>query len=164
MSVKVRMLLRGELPVEAVNRLLAKLNDSGKTQAITQEQLRESFQNYLFDIVFAEDDAKNYPEKVVGMATIFFQRNLQRWTAEIHDVVVDETYRGQGIGKQLMMALIAHARVFAVAHNTPLTISLTSRPSRVTANLMYQKLGFNLVSAAVGEHGTNLYKFIILPN
>ncbi len=68
--------------------------------------------------------------------------------AYIEDVVVDNAFRGQGIGRALMEKAIDKARE-AMAK----TVSLTSRPSRKAANRLYQKLGFHL-------HETNIY---ILP-
>lgn len=64
----------------------------------------------------------------------------------IEDLVVDSPYRGQGIAK----ALIQHAmeQVRALGGHT---IDLTSRPSRIEANQLYQSLGFE-------KRETNVYR------
>jgi ribosomal protein S18 acetylase RimI-like enzyme len=98
------------------------------------------------------------------MGSIFFQRCVSRWVAQIHDVVVDEAYRGKGLGGRLVRELLRQAMSFSdINGEEQVEVSLTSRPSRVAANALYQKLGFVLVSAATGEHGTNLYKIIAEP-
>ena len=97
------------------------------------------------------------------MASIFFQKNLGRWIAEIHDVVVDKEYRGRGLGEKITLVLIEDARRFAKVKKAQIKLYLTSRPSRVVANKLYEKLGFELVAEACGEHGTNLYKMTIAP-
>jgi len=97
------------------------------------------------------------------MASIFFQKNLGRWIAEIHDVVVDKEYRGRGLGEKITLVLIEDAKKFAKTKNVKIKLYLTSRPSRIAANKLYKKLGFELVAEAHGEHGKNLYKMTIAP-
>lgn len=55
----------------------------------------------------------------------------------IEDVIVDETERGKGIGEKMMIFAIEYARSAGASE-----IDLTSRPERIAANLLYQKLGF----------------------
>jgi ribosomal protein S18 acetylase RimI-like enzyme len=57
--------------------------------------------------------------------------------ARIEEVVVDEIYRGHGIGKELMLVLIELAKKLKIS-----SMELTSRPSRVAANELYRHLGF----------------------
>jgi L-amino acid N-acyltransferase YncA len=64
----------------------------------------------------------------------------------IEDVVVDEKYRGQGLSKQL----VTHAVRFVKEQGIPL-IMLTSNPTRIAANKLYQKLGFE-------QKQTNVYR------
>jgi ribosomal protein S18 acetylase RimI-like enzyme len=59
---------------------------------------------------------------------------LRAW---IEDVVVDESARGQGVGEALTQAAIRLAREAGAR-----TVDLTSRPSRVAAGRLYQRLGF----------------------
>jgi len=76
-------------------------------------------------------------KKIVGMATLAIVIIPEGERAQIEDVVVDETYRGQGLGEQLSKKLIERAR----ARNIP-KITLSSRADRAAANSLYQKLGF----------------------
>ena len=66
--------------------------------------------------------------------------------AWIEDVVMDEKYRGQGFSKQL----VTHAVRFVKEQGIPL-IMLTSNPTRIAANKLYQKLGFE-------QKQTNVYR------
>lgn len=141
-----------------VNHLLAQ--QSPGVRHIDAKDLQEALSNPHFYFLAALNDNCDY----MGMATIFFQRNLARWIAEVHDVVVDEQYRGMGIGKDLTIATMNTALLFAIERNVSLKLFLTSRPSRVVANNLYRKLGFVLVAEATGQWGTNLYKIIVEPS
>jgi ribosomal protein S18 acetylase RimI-like enzyme len=84
---------------------------------------------------------------IVGMLTIgtySIPTGMKVW---IEDVVVDESQRGKGIGKDLILYAIDYAKSLGAKE-----IILTSRPSRVEANKLYVKLGFV-------RHETNVYKF-----
>ena len=65
----------------------------------------------------------------------------------IEDVVVDETHRGKGYGKELMLYAIGFARSAGAK-----SIELTSRPSRIAANQLYKNMGFEL-------RETNVYRY-----
>lgn len=60
-------------------------------------------------------------------------------TGVVEDVIVDEKYRGQGLGKMIMNKLLEVAR-----ENDLKQITLTSNPSRTVARKLYQDLGFEL--------------------
>jgi ribosomal protein S18 acetylase RimI-like enzyme len=97
------------------------------------------------------------------MAMIFFQPRLEGTLAEIHTVIVDEKDRGQGIGDLLTEAMVAQAKKVARKNAENISLYLTSKPAREPANKLYQKHGFELVAAATGDKGTNLYKLVITP-
>jgi len=67
----------------------------------------------------------------------------------IEDVVVDEAYRGRGIGKKLMVHAIEYAKSAGAK-----SVDLTSRPARVEANKLYRELGFVL-------RETNVYRYSV---
>lgn len=67
--------------------------------------------------------------------------------AWIEAVVVDESCRGRGIGRQLVLAALALARKKKIK-----AVNLTSRSDREPANLLYQKVGFKRVN-------TNCYRY-----
>lgn len=52
----------------------------------------------------------NWSGKLVGTATLFIERKCGGVAGHIEDVVVDESYRGQGIGKQLVERCIKEAK------------------------------------------------------
>ena len=56
-------------------------------------------------------------------------------------------YRGQGIGRTLLQRIID----FAKNKLAPIDLHLTSMPSRVEANALYESLGFE-------KRDTNVYK------
>ena len=69
---------------------------------------------------------------------------LRAW---IEDVVVDGAARGKGVGEALNRAAIERASKAGAK-----TVDLTSRPSRESANRLYQRLGFQLRTS-------NVYRF-----
>lgn len=85
-------------------------------------------------------------KKVIGTGTIIMVTKLRGNYGYIEDMIVDESYRGQGLGRQLGDALVAAAK----KHNVT-TIELSTRPSRVAANALYQKMGFE-------PKDTNVYR------
>ena len=70
--------------------------------------------------------------------------------AWIEDVVVDTEARGMGIGQALNEYAIQLAEQAGAK-----TIDLTSRPSRESANRLYQRLGFV-------ARETNVYRYSIV--
>lgn len=148
--------------IEGINRLLLQLTPS-KNTSITKSELKEVLRNPNFYLLIAEDLSQKYPENFVGMGSIFFQRNLGRWIAEIHDIVVDENYRKRGVGTKIVIELINIAKTFARQKKSKIKLYLTSRPSRAEANKLYLRVGFVMVAQAAGEWGTNLYKMMIFP-
>lgn len=144
---------------QQISSLLREL--SPDTEPITQRDLEEFLSTRNCFIFVALDFDKDYPDNLVGMATIFFVWRCSGWLAEIHDMVVYPEYRGRHIGDMLMKKLLEVAKTFAEEESKKITISLTSKPHRVAANNMYLKHGFKLVAKAEGEEGTNLYKIVI---
>lgn len=89
-------------------------------------------------------------ERIVGCATLCPFVSPTGRKASIEDVVVNTEYRGRGIGRKLVEAAIEKAKEFS-----PVTIQLTSRPSRVAANRLYQSMGFT-------QKDTNFYYLKIM--
>ncbi len=90
--------------------------------------------------------AKDTAGAIVGMLNLAIYHTTTGIHAWIEDVVVDQNARRQGIAAQLTQAAVQYATEKGVK-----AISLTSRPEREAANLLYQKLGFEPVN-------TNLYR------
>jgi ribosomal protein S18 acetylase RimI-like enzyme len=55
--------------------------------------------------------------------------------------------RGKGMGKALMKHALERAKKLAVK-----SVDLTSRPSRETANMLYQSLGYQIRETNVYRH------------
>jgi ribosomal protein S18 acetylase RimI-like enzyme len=124
--------------LDGLNRIMPQLSSSAPP--LTLAELDEICQN---DTVFiARKDGA-----VVGSLTLVIFRLPTGLRAWIEDVVVDEAARGLGIGELLNLAAID--RTFAMGART---LDLTSRPSRVAANKLYQKLGFK-------ARETNVYRY-----
>ena len=83
--------------------------------------------------------------ELAGMGWIFPRQTLLRKQAVVEDMIVNEKFRGQGLGEKILLDLIEWARKQGVE-----VIELTTNPKRVAANSLYQKVGFKL-------HPTNHY-------
>jgi ribosomal protein S18 acetylase RimI-like enzyme len=83
------------------------------------------------------------------MATLYLFTKFGKRSGQVEDVVVDSDFRGQHLGEEIMQRIIEVARDNKVA-----TLHLTSRPVRVAANKLYQKMGFE-------KKETNVYRLRI---
>jgi ribosomal protein S18 acetylase RimI-like enzyme len=132
--------------LKAVNRLLPQLDPD--TETITKGKLKALIKSDNSHLFLAVSDEK----EIAGMLTAsvyIIPTCIKFW---IEDVVVDEAFRGKGIGKELMV----HAMEFAKTTGAK-SVDLTSRPTRVAANKLYQELGFEL-------RETNVYRFALKGN
>lgn len=92
---------------------------------------------------------KDMEGEIIGSATLAtFQTptGIHGW---IEDVVVDRSARRQGVGRALTQACLDKARDLGLKE-----VNLTSRPSRVAANQLYQGMGFE-------RRETNVYRYRI---
>jgi ribosomal protein S18 acetylase RimI-like enzyme len=86
---------------------------------------------------------------ITGTLTLVMFRIPSGVRAIIEDVVTDDAARGQGVATALTTEAIKIAQAAGVK-----TIDLTSRPSRVAAGRLYEKLGF-------GIRDTRVYRYLI---
>ena len=124
---------------EAMQRFLNQLTTS--PMVLTESmfhQLLDSENSHLFFII--------KDEQIAGMLTVGIYHSPTGGKAWIEDVVVDETFRGQGLSKQL----VAHAIEFVKSQQIPL-LMLTSNSKRIAANKLYQAIGFE-------RKETNVYR------
>ena len=124
---------------EAMQRFLNQLTTS--PMVLTESmfhQLLSSENSHLFFIM--------KDEQIAGMLTVGIYYSPTGGKAWIEDVVVDETFRGQGLSK----LLVAHAIEFVKSQQIPL-LMLTSNPKRIAANKLYQAMGFE-------RKETNVYR------
>jgi ribosomal protein S18 acetylase RimI-like enzyme len=83
---------------------------------------------------------------IIGLAILVPINILNGYLGRIEDVVVDKTYRSQGIGRQLTGQLLAKASEQGMEH-----VELTSRAEREAANRLYRSMGFQMIA-------TNVYR------
>jgi len=114
---------------------------SGDDSQATKDLLKKLIANPAVEIWVVRDGLR-----IVGMGTLIMVPMLSGVSADIEDVVVDDRYRGRKLGEAIVKKLIA--RGWARGGKT---INLTSRPSRIAANALYQKLGFK-------QRKTNVYR------
>ncbi len=143
MTVEVRLAhhATAEL-VDALNRLVPQLSSSAA--ALTSGDVAAMIESPATHLFVATSNGA-----VVGTLTLVTFSIPSGGRAWIEDVIVDEAIRGRGVGEALTMAALDEARRCGVR-----TVDLTSRPSRVAANALYQKLGFV-------ARETNVYRFLI---
>lgn len=122
-----------KLEVEELNSLIKQLRSKPEShKRISQGEIQRVLDEKTTFVLVVRDG-----KRIIGTGTLVIETILTGRDGSIEDVVVDDEYRGQGLGKRLVSALIALARKKKVD-----TIYLTSRPSRVAANKLYQSLGF----------------------
>ncbi len=129
--------------VAAFQRLIPQLSSSNPPPR--QEQIAEIVESPA-TILFIARDAESSDE-IVGTLTLVMFRIPTGLRAWIEDIVVDTRARGKGIGKALTLAAIERARQAGAT-----TVDLTSRPTRVAANQLYQSVGFE-------KRDTNVYRY-----
>lgn len=125
--------------LEDVNTLVHQLSE--RLPKCSMELLEKIIANPNVELWVAQDG-----ERVIGMATLAVVMMPEGLRAQMEDIVVDEKYRGQGLGEQLSKKLIERTRERKIGVAT-----LSSRADRVAANKLYQKLGFE-------PRQTNVYR------
>jgi ribosomal protein S18 acetylase RimI-like enzyme len=143
-KMKIKKIKRFSLRVyEAVLSLLPQL--ASEADLPTKEYFESILKSENIHFFIAELDNK----QIVGMITIGTYRMLSGTKVWIEDVVVDESQRGKGIGKELILHAIYYSGSLGAK-----SVGLTSRPFRTSANRLYQKLGFV-------RYETNVYKYLL---
>ncbi|MBI3638150.1 GNAT family N-acetyltransferase [Candidatus Wolfebacteria bacterium] len=85
-------------------------------------------------------------KRIIGTGTIILMQPLGGIRAYLDAMVVDEAYRGQGLGKMIINELLKTARKLKAQR-----MEFTSRPARKAANALYKKTGFK-------QRETNVYE------
>ena len=122
-----------------INRLLPQLSKSASPLSL--ESLDILVKSESTNLYLAKEG-----DKVWGMLSLVVFSIPTGTKAWVEDVVVDSTARGKGLGK----ALMNHAFEQALEKGAK-CIDLTSRPSRESANKLYQSLGYK-------TRETNVYR------
>ena len=124
---------------EAIQRFLDQLTTN--PMILTEEMFKELLASSNSHLFFLLKDGQ-----IAGMLTIGIYYSPTGGKAWIEDVVVDESFRGQGLSK----LLVAHAIEFTKAQQIP-SLMLTSNSKRIAANKLYQTMGFS-------RKETNVYR------
>ena len=124
---------------EAMQRFLDQLTTNPMT--LTEEMFRQLLESANSHLFFLMKDGQ-----IAGMLTVGIYHSPTGGKAWIEDVVVDESFRGQGLSK----LLVAHAIEFTQSSGIP-SLMLTSNPKRIAANKLYQGMGFE-------RKETNVYR------
>ncbi|MDE5677729.1 GNAT family N-acetyltransferase [Phocaeicola sp.] len=124
---------------DAMQKLLNQLTN--RPVKLTEAILRQIISQENTHLFFLLAD-----KKIAGMLTVGIYYSPTGGKAWIEDVIVDEAYRGQGLGKQL----VEHAIQYVKTQSIPL-LMLTSRATRTAANKLYRQAGFE-------QKQTNVYR------
>jgi len=124
--------------IKSINYLLTQLTQN--PEKITTAKLEKISQNNRLLLALDQNN------KIVGMATLVLINIPTGNSGRIEDVVVDDKFRGQGIGTTLIKKLIAEGKKLHLKK-----IDLTSKPERVEANKLYLSLNFC-------RYETNVYR------
>jgi ribosomal protein S18 acetylase RimI-like enzyme len=127
----------------AVIKLLPQLSEG--TELPSREHIKAILKSRGTHLFIAELD----DNQIIGMMTISTYGIPTGTKVWIEDVVVDDSQRGKGFGKELIMFAIDYTRSIDAK-----TIDLTSKPSRIAANRLYHMTGFVL-------RKTNVYRFTL---
>lgn len=127
--------------LEAFQRLIPQLSDTNPPP--TREELSALLKSDAVVLLIASQDNGSKP--IVGALTLILFPVPTGLRAHIEDVIVDESARGQGVGRMLTDEALRLANKFGANG-----VMLTSNPHRVVANKLYQKMGFK-------HWETNLY-------
>jgi ribosomal protein S18 acetylase RimI-like enzyme len=126
--------------VEAFGRLLPQLSSSAKP--LDAAAIRELAASHAVTVLIARSD-----EKIVGTLSLVIFRIPTGTRAWIEDVIVDGAAGRQGTGT----ALVREALRFAAAAGAR-TVDLTTRPARVAAGDLYERVGF-------AQRDTRVYRY-----
>ncbi|HEY4527099.1 MAG TPA: GNAT family N-acetyltransferase [Candidatus Paceibacterota bacterium] len=128
----VRLTVAKESDVADINKLLPQLRSNAAEHHGTLSDLQRIVADPSVLLLVVRDG-----EKIVGMGSLYTILKVGKRSGTIEDVVVDDEYRGEGLGEKLMQELLRCAREEKLQQ-----LYLTTRPDRVAAHQLYEKLGF----------------------
>ncbi|NOR75593.1 MAG: GNAT family N-acetyltransferase [Draconibacterium sp.] len=115
--------------------------------------LRPPSKQNLEEIINSENSvlfiAQDEDKEIAGTLTLIINRIPTKQFAWIEDIVIDNKFRGKGVGQKLTQ----HAIDYAIKKGIN-EINLTSNSKRIAANKLYQKLGFV-------TRDTNVYRLTV---
>jgi ribosomal protein S18 acetylase RimI-like enzyme len=130
---------------EAWTTLLPQLSSSASP--LTRAELEEIVDSRADTLFIARVSSEAGKGTIAGSLSLVVFRIPDGVRAWVESVVVDERFRGNGIGEKLSRRAIEQAQLLGAK-----SIDLTSRPTREAANRLYQKIGFE-------KRETNVYRY-----
>jgi ribosomal protein S18 acetylase RimI-like enzyme len=126
--------------VDAFRRLLPQLSSSAKP--LDAASIRSVVSSPSVTVLVARDEGK-----IIGSLSLVVFRIPTAVRAWIEDVVVDGTAGRKGTGTALVEEAVERAKAAGAR-----TVDLTTRPSRVAAGNLYEKVGFT-------QRETRVYRY-----
>ncbi|MBQ4532507.1 MAG: GNAT family N-acetyltransferase [Alistipes sp.] len=131
---------------EAIRTLIEQL--TGRESTFSEDDLRNVLQDSASRLF-----VMRHKESIVGMLSLGIYTCPTSRKVWVEDVVIDNKLRGKGLGEEL----VEYAINYVKKNLAPCSLMLTSRPSRVAANALYRKIGFE-------PRQTNVYKIEVDKN
>lgn len=129
--------------ISAFERLIPQLTQHSPPPS-SEALARMAVSDEVFVFLVREGDGQGRFLGSATLGTFITPTGVHGW---IEDVVVDWEARRRGVGKALTEACLEKARQLGLRE-----VNLTSRPSRVAANQLYQGMGFI-------KRETNVYRY-----
>lgn len=117
--------------VKALHALLEQLTDRSST--FGEDDLRNILQDSASRIF-----VMRHNDEIVGMLTLCTYLSPSGRKVWVEDVVIESSLRGKGLGRKFVDFAINYVK----ENLSPCSLMLTSRPSRIAANALYCKSGF----------------------
>ncbi|HYK68480.1 MAG TPA: GNAT family N-acetyltransferase [Streptosporangiaceae bacterium] len=126
--------------VEAFSRLLPQLSTSAKP--LDAAAIRTVVSSPSVTVLLARDEGK-----IIGSLSLVVFRIPTAVRAWVEDVVVDQAAGRKGTGTALVQEAVERAKAAGAR-----TVDLTTRPARVAAGNLYEKVGFQ-------QRDTRVYRY-----
>jgi N-acetylglutamate synthase-like GNAT family acetyltransferase len=114
--------------IQALNILLKQLNP--EISKATFEKIKDVMEHATIVTI-------RHKGVLIGMGTLVPMKKPTSFCGSIEDVVVEENYRGKGLGEKIMQGLIKKSKILKMK-----LLDLTSNPKRKRANELYVSMGF----------------------
>jgi ribosomal protein S18 acetylase RimI-like enzyme len=145
-TIEIREVIKASTTIlTSLQSLLPQLTDN--FNSIDESYLKDIVDSNVTRLFVAID--RSLDDHIVGSFTlVIFQIPTGR-IIRIEDVILDEKWRGEGIGKKMMHHAINFAKNASVTK-----MELTSHSARIEANKLYRSMGFKRIE-------TNVYRYDI---
>lgn len=128
---------------QTIGQLASLLGHSNRD--FTDDDLKEMLNSVNVNLLVTRDASTH---NIVAMITVCVYRIPYIKKSYLDDFVVNEAYRGKGIGSKLFKEALELAKEKGAAY-----VDFTSNPKRLEGNKLYEKLGFK-------KRDTNVYRLV----